>query len=112
MCHSIHTRVCPVTDPPNKKEARRNTQGQPLLCPILLLGLLPPPPIGLANVLPGYIPLFFLGHVVFFRSLDLLLLGISQVFQVFIRHELVVHPTLEVLLGQVSALVMHILGIL
>lgn len=54
----------------------------------------------------------FLALVVHLGSHDLLLFTIAHLVEVFLGHELVVHTTLQVILGQTPALVVDIFCIL
>ena len=85
-----------------------NTLSSPSLAP----GTLPPPLAFSRNVFARHKALFLLFLVVFGRTHHLLLFSIAQFVQVLRRHQVTIHPALQVVLTKVAALVMRVLVLL
>jgi len=81
--------------------------------PILLPWSQEPPRVQSAiNVLACHESCLLLGLVVLLGAMHLLVVRVSEMIQILTRHELMIHPTLQVLPRQVAAFVMRVLGCL
>lgn len=70
---------------------------------------LPPPFRFSGYMLPGDKTSFFFGVVVFAGARHSLLFGKAHFIQIFGRHELMIHPTLQIRSTEITAFVMHVL---